>query len=1017
MDEVVGTSGYARGANPLDPAVVFDESQGRGIVRNFGSLFEEPASPTSQRGRELRAQVGAKQAERDKVAVEHAKQLDAMRSATTEKARRSAQSRAANLSDRINAFDAELDVLENRIANSSPVTQMITVESVIRVAEYFRNNPNLLRRLGVRIDGDVVSDADVLRGIDKYVEALEFMRLNPTKKVPKQNDSAPVASISVAEVKRRRRTLNKVFDASPQGKLLADVRGKNARLAANQKELITVRNGGEGAELLAAKRSTEEELARAERSLKLNEKNVSKALREQKPKVEPLPGESLADTALRVAREEETRLAAKPLQRFGEALDGPVAAQARADAFASAAPEYATATWFDSAGRNIPQIMDGINADISARRSIVETLKAREIEVKDRISVITKMIAGDKVPANQRQLLTDELRSLNLQLHGVPRTPKRAGEKGLNQQISEALERINVLQKQRRTVEAQLVQERSAADVGFYLELNLNDARKRLDLLNASLEDIKGIRTRARVGKKDGWMADFDEFAAEVSDVMNRLNTMQDGPDTRRLASVLTGYLEARANLLRGTAELFTARMERMIAPNLVFAEGDHIVFKQVMDEGWMKLTGSGALASFENLQMRPEVTEILTNMGRLRDPAFVKSMRVWFGPYTRFFKAWALSTPGYHVRNSVTNAFMLVAAGARPQFLSDGMREYNALYKALKNGKSIDKYLADLPESRRLTVSRAYESMLGSGVGQSEEIAFDTAGVLTNNPITRANRRVGAWVEQHSRFMLAYDGIRQGLDVNGATARTRKFLFDYEDISTLDSVMRSIIPFWMWTSRNLPLTIQNIYMNPRPYQWYQSVRRNIEDQEKTEGLPLYMREAGGFALAGTNLAATPDLGFNRLQADVSMLTDPTRFAANINPLLRVPAETMLANKSFFRNREFNREPIAVEGPVGTLASLLGQPIGAGSSVGGQRFVDEKLLYALGNLVPTLNQVERFVPSQEYYQQRGSTNPLLGYLGAPVREVTPQMRTSEQRRILAELQKLVAAQPKVEPNE
>jgi hypothetical protein len=272
----------------------------------------------------------------------------------------------------------------------------------------------------------------------------------------------------------------------------------------------------------------------------------------------------------------------------------------------------------------------------------------------------------------------------------------------------------------------------------------------------------------------------------------------------------------------------------------------------------------------------------------------------------------------------------------------------------------------------------------------------------------------VGAWVEQHSRFMLAYDGIRQGLDVNGATARTRKFLFDYEDVSNMDAVMRSIIPFWMWTSRNLPLTIQNIYMNPRPYQWYQSVRRNIEDQEKTEGLPLYMREAGGFALAGTDFAATPDLGFNRLQADVNMLTDPTRFAANVNPLLRVPVETMVAGKSFFRNRDFQKSPIPVEGPVGTLASMLGQPIGAGSSVGGQRFVDEKLLYALGNLVPTLNQVERFIPSQEYYQQRGSTNPLLGYLGAPVREVTPQMRASEQRRIVAELQKLMAAQPKVE---
>lgn len=1019
-DSIVGP-GLRGGTNPLDPANVFDEAQGRGIIRSFGSLFEEPAAPTSKRGRELRAQLAAKQAERDKVAVQHAKQLDAMRSATTEKARRSAQSRAANLAERLDAFDAELDALGVQIGNSNPVTQMVTVENVVRIAEYFRNNPQLLRQLGVKVDGDVVSDSNVLKGIEKYVEALEAKKLNSGKKIPKYQKygafntkgtpdaAATPVSVSVSEIKRRRRVLTKVFNESPQGKLLAEVRAKNNRLAANQKELVTIRNGGEGAELLAAQRSTREELARAERSLKLNERNVSKALRQQK--AEPLPGESLADAAARVAREQEQVLAARPVRAVGESITD----DAQRAALLAAKSAEGVDSWYQGATSGVVDSLKAINADISARESIIKTLRARETEVLDRIAVISKMLEGETIPVGQRQAMTDELRSLHLQIHGVPRSGNRPAEKGLNRQIDDAMKAIGETQKQRRTIEARLVQERSAVDTGFYLQLNLNDARKRLDLLNASLEDIRGIRSRARVGKKDGWMEDFDQFSNEVSDMLNRLNAMEDGPDTRRLASVLTGYLESKANLMRVTAiDRAAADMDIMIRSGRVFSEGDHVIFKQVMDEGWQKLTGSGALSTFENLQMRPEVAEILTNMGRLRDPAFVKSMRVWFGPYTRFFKAWALSTPGYHVRNSLTNAFMLVAAGGRPQFLAEGMREYNSLYNALKKGTNIDTYLAQLPDSRRATVSNAYRAMMGSGVGQSEEIAFDTAGVLTNNPITRANRRVGAWVEQHSRFMLAYDGIRQGLDVNGATARTRKFLFDYEDVSNLDAVMRSIIPFWMWTSRNLPLTIQNIYMNPRPYQWYQSVRRNIEDQEKTEGLPLYMREAGGFALAGTDFAATPDLGFNRLQADVNMLTDPTRFAANVNPLLRVPVETMVANKSFFRNRDFQKSPIPVEGPVGTLASMLGQPIGAGSSVGGQRFVDEKLLYALGNLVPTLNQVERFIPSQEYYQQRGSTNPLLGYLGAPVREVTPQMRASEQRRIIAELQKLMAAQPKVE---
>jgi hypothetical protein len=210
-----------------------------------------------------------------------------------------------------------------------------------------------------------------------------------------------------------------------------------------------------------------------------------------------------------------------------------------------------------------------------------------------------------------------------------------------------------------------------------------------------------------------------------------------------------------------------------------------------------------------------------------------------------------------------------------------------------------------------------------------------------------------------------------------------------------------------MWTSRNLPLTIQNIYMNPRPYQFYQNLRRNIEDEEKTSKLPKYMREAGGFALAGTGLAATPELGFNRLQADVSMLSDPTRIAANVNPLLRVPVETMLANKSFFRNREFNSTPIEAEGPVGTLASLLGQPIGMGQSVGSKRFVNEKLMYGLTNMNPVLNQVERFLPSQEYYKQRGTTNPLLGIHWFPCKRSDSTNAESEQRRTRCRIEKVV----------
>jgi tetratricopeptide (TPR) repeat protein len=597
----------------------------------------------------------------------------------------------------------------------------------------------------------------------------------------------------------------------------------------------------------------------------------------------------------------------------------------------------------------------------------------------------------------------------------------RAAQQEALKKVQVAQKRLDDLTKQSVKLTAEVNAARAAGAETATLELARDEAAGRLSLLQNALE-LMGREEGARpawvkaVNRKD-WDSEFDDVKREVEAVVRALNALPRetvGRDVDRVWATWTKYLESRANVLLSKDDWAQAvQLERLGAAGVL--NSDNMVWSMVVDEGFVKLEGSGSAANFTNLQMRPEVAEILSNMGRIKDGAFVRQMRRWMVPYTKFFKAWALATPGFHVRNSITNGFMMIAAGGRPDFLYEAMIEYNKMHRFLKQGRTFSEYLDTIGDAtQRQRVADAYRAMSGSGVGQSEEVLFDTSSIITNNPITRTSRKAGTWVESHSRFMLAYDGIRQGYDVSSATARVRKFLFDYEDVSKLDATMRQIVPFWTWTSRNVPLTIQNIYLNPRPYQIYQSFKRNAQDDERTQALPLYMREAGAFAIPGTDMAATPELGFNRLAADVSMLSDPMRIAANVNPLLRVPTETVLANKSFFRNRQFQQQPLPVEGPVGTLASLLGQPVGMGQSQGGQRYVDERLLYGLTNLVPTLNQVERFVPSQEYYQQRGSTNPLLGMLGAPVREVTPEMTTSEQRRRLAEIQKLLASQPKPE---
>ena len=1003
-------SALAEQDNPLHPRNLFSPQ----FLENFDSLFAEPLFVGSAAARKLRSDLADASSRLRAKQVEHATHLDALNTAPTQKAYRASQRKAIVAAEVMETLEDEVADLKRQIDLSNPALRMQLVREVFEVMDRMKAEPDLLRRMGVKVTSEEANDAQAIAGIKRYVAGLEVNKTSGEKgfvpssrfeqlpdgrkkKIRGENYVGPEVA------RKRKKFLRDSFRNSPENKILVEHDKISKTVAANTKELTTVKNGGEQAVTVAALRAVTEELDRSVRQLGVAEKDVARALKKNKKAV--AEGEDLGAAAERVIGEESARLSRVPVSDMGRiAKEGEELAQFDADAAAANLLDVQMGQSGTAQGYLLAR------GRVKSYEKTLGDLKQTEQTILNRIEAIRSAMNNKVLDRGQQVLLGDELKGLYRQLRGVP------GKKGLQQNIVAAQKQIDELRKTQTALEGNILQESSIAEVGYNAGLTLQDAHSRLNMLQTSLADMKSIRNRIKVGKQkgDAWQEDFDEFSFELLDIVNRLNYLKDGPDTRRLVGVLTGYAEAKANLLRVTAQSNTDnQISRIFAM-------DALVFKDVVEDGWLKLSGSGSLKSFENLQMLPEVKEILSNMGRLTDGAFVKQMNTWFGPYTRFFKAWALSTPGYHVRNSVTNAFMLVAAGGRIEYLSAGMREYNGLYNYLKQGtpteRTIESYLATLPPDRARTVGRAYEAMLGSGVGQSEEIAFDTAGALTNNPITRGNRKLGVWIEQHSRFMLAYDGIRQGLDVNGATARTRKFLFDYEDISNLDQKMRTIIPFWMWTSRNLPLTIQNIYMNPRPYQFYQNLRRNIEDEEQTAKLPKYMREAGGFALAGTGFAATPDLGFNRMQADVNMLTSPTKFASNVTPALRLPAE-FLANKSFFRDSEFRQQPTEVDGPVGNLAALLGAPLGMSSRQGGKQFVDERVLYGVTQAAPLLAQAERFMPSQEYYQQRGSTNPLLGYLGAPVRKITPEMKASEQRRLVAELRKLTASQPKVTPDE
>lgn len=375
----------------------------------------------------------------------------------------------------------------------------------------------------------------------------------------------------------------------------------------------------------------------------------------------------------------------------------------------------------------------------------------------------------------------------------------------------------------------------------------------------------------------------------------------------------------------------------------------------------------------------RADVATFYANVRRLKDPKYANFASRWIRNFNRFIKTWVTATPGFHSRNMLSNAFMMIAAGGDIRFMNEGLEVLNAWNKFTKSkvggvryqqeivdeflsipGGSyivkvdvnhptvkklakrlnttpndivnrrniidnwiqrrstprgdwrtlanvadiyprdfdveglIDEFLSDTTAGGKFNPSiqnAFYETMMSTGAagfGDVEEV-FGAAipsrlGItgqevpLREGPIgkvvskaseiggaiPRVSRGVGGKIENYSRFMLTYSGIREGMSPAQAAETTARFLIDYEDLTKLDEIAKQVFPFWMWMSRNLPVQLTNMVMNPKAYGIYYNFRKNFEDKNGDNTLvPSYLKEAGAFKLPfGENIYLKPDLGF-----------------------------------------------------------------------------------------------------------------------------------------------------------
>jgi len=528
----------------------------------------------------------------------------------------------------------------------------------------------------------------------------------------------------------------------------------------------------------------------------------------------------------------------------------------------------------------------------------------------------------------------------------------------------------------------------------------LQNATTRLELI----QEIANSSLKGNLRSKElEWVPEFVEWYSEATDL---IKLMSNGKLPKKTQNVITAFVDGVNALELSKASLSIAEASAAAERGMkqMFDEtgiGANMLIKQ-LEKGYEYLNKD----AFPSIMVKQAYAEILRNANSFRDPIAGVTLTRMLKRWNSYWKPLATSTPGFHVRNNVANIMAAVFGGAKIANLPEASSVGIKWMESIRNGISWDDFLRTLTPEEQTFATTARWAVAASGGGVYTDVPL-ADNFVQRNPYIALNKKFAYDSDSFARFVFSYDAAMQGFSPEQAAMRTKRFYVDYEDVSSLDKMLRQVIPFWMWTSRNVVTQVQNMWTNPKPYLIYNSFVRNFRDQDDNRPVSKAWRELQTFKLPfGKDLYAMPDLGFLRVQQQLELAKTPTRFLGDISPAIRMPFETVIAGKQFYNERPFKKTPIQVEGAgLGSALQPLAQLIGMGeTNQQGQRFINEKLLYALTSLLPPASIAERLMPSTGSNAGGFNRNTLAGLFGVPIKQHTPEMEKNELLRRLFEIQ-------------
>lgn len=625
------------------------------------------------------------------------------------------------------------------------------------------------------------------------------------------------------------------------------------------------------------------------------------------------------------------------------------------------------------------------------------------------ISMLKQII--DNMTPNERRLLQakakamDEVAKMDAKrLRIIMRPAELAGMKR-----GTPVERLVKLAEAKTMAEASFDQSKHAKSL---TEKSLKKTQKTIDTITEILENAPKSKSLT-VGKVDPvtgmlnvdtWLPEVKEWLESTIPVLEKLSKDKTiAPKTAQFMNALidaeSALMLARITLGDASADLAYEKGFKAIFDATGVNRGAQIIVRSMQD-GYEMLDKD----RFPNVTVDSAYAEIMRNAQAFKDPNVLSGIQRLLKQWNARWKPLATGTPGFHVRNGLQNITAQIFGGAKIEYMIEGGDIVAKWMQASKNNVTWEDFVLKLPIEQQYYARGANWASAASGGGAFNDVVQGDNAVQRMWIINKS-RQFGMKSDDFSRFQFSYDAMRQGFSPEQAGLRTKRFFFDYTDVSTLDENMRQIVPFWMWTSRNTVTQLQNMWMNPRAFAKYESFKRNFSGKDD-EGVPRGWVELGAMKLPfGKDLYVLPDIGYNRIGQQFEMLKNPSRFLADLNPAVRVPAE-LAFNKQLYQGRPINdgmAQQVSGFGPA-SLVQPIARVMGFGeNNAQGDRFIDPRFTYAAANLFPPFGTANRVIPSDTGNSASNAKNSLLGFLGSPVKELKPEAQRSEMLRRLYEI--------------